>query len=40
MNLSKSFDSLNDELLVAKPKAYGLDSNSLPFMKSYLINRL
>ena len=34
MDLSKAFDSLNHEL--AKLKAYGLDSNSLSFMKSYL----
>ena len=40
MDLCKGFDSLNHELLLAKPKAYGLDSNSLPFMKSYLTNRL
>ena len=40
MDLSKAFDSLNYELPLAKLKAYGLDSNSLTFMKSYLTNRL
>ena len=41
MDLSKGFDSLNHELLLlAKLKAYGLDKNSVRFMKSYLTNRL
>ena len=40
MDLSKAFDSLNHELLLAKLKAYGLDPNSVTFMKSYLTNRL
>ena len=40
MDLSKAFDSLNHELLLTKLKAYGLDSNSITFMKSYLTNRL
>ena len=40
MELSKAFDSLNHELLLVKLKAYGLDSNSVTFMKSYLTNRL
>ena len=40
MDLSKAFDSLNHELLLAKLKAYGLDNNSVNFMKSYLTNRL
>ena len=40
MDLSKAFDSLNHELLLAKLKAYGLDSNSVSFMKSYLTKRL
>ena len=40
MDLSKTFDSLNHELLLAKLKAYGLDSNSVTFMRSYLTNRL
>ena len=36
MDLTKAFDSLNHDLLVEKLKAYGLDSNSVTFMKSYL----
>ena len=40
MDLSKAFDSLNHELLLAKLKAYGLDSSSVTFMKNYLTNRL
>ena len=40
MDLSKGFDSLNHKLLLAKLKAYGLNSNSVTFMKSYLTSRL
>ena len=40
MDLSKAFDSLNHELLLTQFKIYGLDSNSVTFMKSYLTNRL
>ena len=40
MDLSKGFGSLNRELLLAKLKAYGLNSNSVTFMKSYLTSRL
>ena len=36
MDLSNAFDSLNHELLQTKLKAYGLDGNSLTFMKSHL----
>ena len=38
MNLSKAFDSLNHELLIAKLKCYGLDQNAVEFFKSYLSN--
>ena len=40
MDLSKALYSLNHELLLAKLKAYGLDSNSVIFTKFYLTNRL
>ena len=40
MDLSKAFDTLKHELLLAKLKAYGLDSNSITFMKSYFTSRL
>ena len=40
MDLSKALDSLNHELLISKLKAYGLESNSVTFMKNYLTNRL
>ena len=34
MDLPKVFDTLNHNLLVAKLKAYGLDSNAALFIKS------
>ena len=40
MDLSKAFDSLNHDLLLAKLEAYGLDHKAVSFMKSYLTNRL
>ena len=40
MDLSKAFDRLNHALLLTKLKAYGLDSNSVTFMKNYLTNIL
>ena len=40
MDLSKAFDSLNHDLLLAKLEAYGLDNNAVSFMRSYLTNRL
>ena len=38
-DLSKAFSTLNHNLLVAKLKAYSLDSNAASFIKSYLTNR-
>ena len=38
-DLSKAFDSLNHELLIAKLRCYGLDQNAVEFFKSYLSNR-
>ena len=38
MDLSKAFDSLNHELLIAKLKCYGLDQNAVEFFRSYLSN--
>ena len=40
MDLSKSFDSLNQELLFAKRKAYGLDNNSAMLMRSYVRSKV
>ena len=39
MDLSKAFDSLNLELLIAKLKCYGLDQHAVEFFRSYLSNR-
>lgn len=40
-DVSKSFDSLNHELLLlAKLKAYGFEFNWVTFMRSYLTNKL
>ena len=39
MDLSKAFDSLNHEILIAKLKFYGLDQNAVDFFRSYLSNR-
>ena len=40
MDLSKSFNSVNYELLLAKLKAYGSESNSVTFPKNYLTKKL
>ena len=40
MDLSKAFDRHNHDLLLAKLEAYGLDNNTVSFMRSYLTNRL
>ena len=39
-DLSKAFDCLSHELLIAKLAAYGFDENSLKLMHSYLTNRM
>ena len=39
MDLSKVPDNFDHSLFIAKLEAYGFDSLSLEFMKSYLINR-
>ena len=39
MDLSKAFDTLNHDLLLAKLKAYGFDAKSVAFLKSYLSDR-
>ena len=39
MDLSKAFDTINHELMIAKLSAYGLDKNSLKIILSYLKDR-
>ena len=39
MDLSKAFDAINHDLLLAKLKAYGFSKHALSFMCSYLKNR-
>ena len=39
MNISKAFDTLNHDLLIAKLGAYGFETDALRYMKSYLTNR-
>ena len=39
MDLSKAFDSLHHELLIAKLRCFGLDQNVVEFFISYLSNR-
>ena len=39
MDLSKAFDTLTHDLLIAKLGAYGFERDSLSFMKSYLKHR-
>ena len=38
MDLSKAFDTLNHDLLIAKLHAYGFSEESLQLIKSYLTN--
>ena len=39
MDLSKAFDTVNHNLLLCKVKAYGVDTNVLPFIQSHFSNR-
>ena len=39
MDLSKAFDCIPHDLIIAKLSAYGFDQNSLEFILSYLTNR-
>ena len=39
MDLSKAFETLNHNLLIEKPKVYGLDLNAALFIKGCLTNR-
>ena len=39
MDLSKAFETLNNELLLAKLNAYGFSENAIVYIKSYLSNR-
>ena len=39
MDLSKAFDTINHELLIAKLKAYGFDDSALQIVLSYLSDR-
>ena len=39
MDLSKAFDALNHDLLIAKLHAYDFSEESLQLIKSYLTNR-
>ena len=39
MDLSRAFDTLNHDLLIAKQGAYGTEIDTLRCMRSYLTNR-
>ena len=38
MDLPKAFDTLNHDLLTAKLRVYGFETNALRYMKSYITN--
>ena len=40
MDLSKAFDTINHDLLLAKLETYGFSENSIGYIQSYLDNRL
>ena len=40
MDLFKDFDTLNHDLLSAKPETYGFSENSPNYIQSYVRNRL
>ena len=39
MDLSKAFDTLNKEILIAKRHAYGFNRDSLQLINDYLSNK-
>ena len=39
MDFSKALDTLNHDLLIAKLRAYGFETDALRYMKSYLTNK-
>ena len=39
MDLSKAFDTINHELLIAKLHAYGFEKSSLKLLLNYLSSR-
>ena len=39
MDLSKAFDTINHELLIAKPYGYGFSKDALKLINSYMSNR-
>ena len=39
MDLSKDFDTMNHDLLIAKLEGYGFQEDALAFMESYFTNR-
>ena len=39
MDLSKAFNTLNQDLLIAKLELYGFQTDALRYIKRYLMNR-